>query len=168
MKRLLIVLFIIVIVFIIFFWRGRHEPKLLEIEIKAPPGTKVFVTLPGGKEEYLNNVSTLDNSPIMAKVPIHATDIILRYNNQEKVFPPETWEEGVILPVSIGINAVPWAEVFIQSPETNEEVSYSYTPITVAVSIGANIILRHNNKERVFPYEVWKNGKPISHNFLDP
>ena len=168
LKRLLIVLFIIVVILIIFFWNGRSKPKLLEVEIKAPPGTEVFVTLPGGEEEYLKNVSTLDNGPIKVGVPIDATDIILRYNSQEKVFPSGIWEEGVTIPISIGINAVPWAEVFIKSPETNEETSYGHTPITVDVPIDAKVILRYKNKEKVFPYEVWKDGKPISHNFLEP
>ena len=168
LKRLLIVLFIIIVVLIIFFWNERPAPKLLNVEIKAPPGTKVFVTLPGGEEEYLKNVSTLDDGPITVGVPIDATDIILRYNSQEKVFPPDTWEEGVTVPVSIGVNAVPWAEVFIKSPEANEDSSYGHTPITVEVPIGAKVILRYNNKERVFPYEIWKDGKPISHNFLEP
>ena len=71
------------------------------------------------------------------------------------------------LPVSIGINAVPWAEVFIESSETNEEISYGYTPITVDVPIGAKVILRHDNKEKVFPYEAWKDEQTISHNFLN-
>ena len=170
MKWLLIVLSIIIVALIIFFWSRSTDP-VLEVEIKAPPGTKVFVTLPGGEEEYLKNVSTLDNGPIKVRVPIDATDIILRYNSQEKVFPPETWEEGVTVPVSIGINVVPWAEVFIKLPETNEETSYGHTPITVDVPIDAKVILRFNNQEKVFPYEMWKggeDGKEISHDFLNP
>ena len=170
MKWLLIVLSIIVVVLIIFFW-SRSTGPTLEVEIKAPPGTKVFVTLPGGEEEYLKNVSMLDNAPITVGVPIYATNIMLRYNSKEKVFPPETWEEGVTLPVSIGIQAVPWAEVFIKSAETNEETSYGPTPLTVDVPIDAKVILRFNNQETVFPYEMWKNGedgKEISHDFLNP
>ena len=167
MKRLLIVLSVIVVILIIFFSISSTDPTL-EVEIKAPPGTKVFVTLSGGEEEYLKHISTFDDGPITVGVPIDATDIILRYNSQEKVFPPDTWEEGVTIPISIGINAVPWAEVFIKSPETNEETSYGHTPITVEVLIDAKVILRYKNKEKVFPYEVWKDGKLISHNFLEP
>ena len=168
MKWLLIVLFIIIAVaMIFFFWRG---PELLEVEIKALPGTEVFVTGVGGEKEQLNAIST-DNGSITVGVPIYATDIILKYDNQETVFPRYTWEEGVTLPVSIGIQAVPWAEVFIKSAETNEETSYGHTPLTVAVPIDAKVILRFNNQETVFPYEMWKNGedgKEISHDFLNP
>ena len=67
---------------------------------------------------------------------------------------------------TVSINAVPWAEVLIKSPETNEEISYGYTPITVDVPIEAKVILRYNNEEQAFSYKLWKDEKRISHDFL--
>ena len=67
---------------------------------------------------------------------------------------------------TVSINAVPWAEVLIKSPETNEEISYGYTPITVDVPIEAKVILRYNNEEQAFSYKIWKDEKRISHDFL--
>lgn len=67
---------------------------------------------------------------------------------------------------TVSINAVPWAEVLIKSPETNEEISYGYTPMTVDVPIEAKVILRYNNEEQAFSYKIWKDEKRISHDFL--
>ena len=75
----LIVLFIIIVVTMIFFF--ARGPELLEVEITAPLGTEVFITLSGGEQMPLKNVSTRDNIPVMVGVPIGATDIILKYNS---------------------------------------------------------------------------------------
>ena len=167
MKWLLIILSIIVVL-VIFFWSGRPNERF-EVEIRTTPGTKVFITLPGGQEEYLTNVSTLDNGPITVSVPIDAKDIILRYNSQEKVFPPETWEEGVSQDFAprfdrVAINADPDAEVFIILPGTHEEKFIDDVPLTMEVPIGATVILEYEDKKRVFYYKQGR--KEIYHNFL--
>ena len=169
MKRLLIVLFITVVVLIIFFWSGRLGQELLEVEIKAPPGTKVFVTLPGGEEQYLKNVSTLDNGPIMVEVPPDATDIILRHNREEKVFPYNEWRGGTISHDfspkfdRVSIDADPDAEVFIIRPGTDEEDFIDNVPLTMNVPINATVILKYRGEKKVFLY---KQGRErIYHNF---
>lgn len=167
LKRLLIVLFIIVVVLIIFFWGGGSTPKLLEVKIKAPPGTKIFATLPGGDEVYLKDISRADNAPITAEVPTDATTVILRYDSQEKVF--HHWKGGIthdFFPKfgSVTVNADPDAEIFIIRPETDEEEFIDTVPATVPVPIGATVILKYKDKKRAFHYKQGR--KEIYHNFL--
>ena len=89
------------------------------------------------------------------------------------------------LPVTVSVNAIPWARVFIKLPQSddfiepraqdftippdpNQEKS-NVTPIRggLKVSIGTTIKLVYKEKEKVFSYVVWKNGQSISHDFLN-
>ena len=89
------------------------------------------------------------------------------------------------LPVTVSINAIPWATVFIKlpegddfiepraqdftiSPKPNQEKS-NITPIRggLKIPIGTTIKLVYKEKEKVFSYEAWKSGQSISHDFLN-
>ena len=89
------------------------------------------------------------------------------------------------LPVTVSINAIPWARVFIKlsqsddfiepraqdftiPPDPNQEKS-NVTPIRggLKVPIGTTIKLVYKEKEKVFSYDAWKNGQSISHDFLN-
>ena len=94
------------------------------------------------------------------------------------VIPPATSQ------VSVSINAVPWAEVFIKPPGTNRFIKpgTKYFKITPApngkdthvtpirgkmkVPAGTTIKLVYDGREKVFPYESWKTRHSISHDFL--
>ena len=86
--------------------------------------------------------------------------------------------------VSVSINAVPWAEVFMKLPRTDkfikpqkihfniplnssEEIP-NVTPIPGGLSVptGTTIKLSYRGTDKVFPYETWKETKSISHDFL--
>ena len=88
--------------------------------------------------------------------------------------------------VSVSINAIPWARVFIKLPENDYLVmeprardftippepngrNSNVTPIPgdLKIPIGTTIKLMYRGKEKIFPYEAWKNGKSISHDFLN-
>jgi hypothetical protein len=89
------------------------------------------------------------------------------------------------LPVTVSVNAIPWARVFIKLPQAddfiepraqdftippdpNQEKS-NVTPIRggLKISIGTTIKLVYKEKEKVFSYVAWKNGQSISHDFLN-
>ena len=89
------------------------------------------------------------------------------------------------LSVTVSINAIPWAKVFIKLPESdgfiepraqdftippnpNQEKS-NVTPIRggLKIPIGTTIKLVYKEREKVFSYEAWKNGKSISYDFLN-
>jgi hypothetical protein len=89
------------------------------------------------------------------------------------------------LPVTVSVNAIPWARVFIKPPQSddfiepraqdftippdpNQEKS-NVTPIRggLKISIGTTIKLVYKEKEKVFSYVAWKNGQSISHDFLN-
>ena len=87
--------------------------------------------------------------------------------------------------VSVSINAIPWARVFIKLPENDYFMeprardftippepngrNSNVTPIPgdLKIPIGTTIKLMYRGKEKIFPYEAWKNGKSISHDFLN-
>ena len=85
------------------------------------------------------------------------------------------------LPVTVSINAIPWARVFIRLPESNgfiepraqdytrppEPNRTNVTPMRVRVPVETTIKLVYEEKEKIFPYEVWKDEKTISHDFLN-
>lgn len=89
------------------------------------------------------------------------------------------------LPVTVSINAIPWAKVFIKLPESDgfiepraqdftiqpgpTQKNSNVTPIRggLKVPIGTTIKLVYETKEKSFPYEVWKNKKTISYDFLN-
>lgn len=93
----------------------------------------------------------------------------------------KTWGKDTV-PVSI--NAIPWARVFIKLPQDDDFIeprvqdftippesnakNSNVTPIRggLRVPVGATIKLVYQEKEKIFPYEVWKDGKTISHDFL--
>lgn len=87
--------------------------------------------------------------------------------------------------VSVSINAIPWARVFIKlpandyfieprprdftiPPEPNQKES-NVTPIPgdLKVPSGTAIKLMYRGKEKIFRYDEWKDGKTISHDFLN-
>lgn len=96
-------------------------------------------------------------------------------------------DEGTALasPVTVSINAIPWARVFIKLPENDyfmepraQHFSMSpeprgknsnVTPIpgNLKVPIGTTIKLMYRGREKIFPYEAWKDGNTISHDFLN-
>lgn len=87
--------------------------------------------------------------------------------------------------VSVSINAIPWARVFIKLPENDyfmEPRTQDFTippdpngknanvtpiPGVLKVPIGTAIKLVYKDQEKIFPYEVWKDRKTISHDFLN-
>ena len=107
---------------------GGHGARLetRRVEIGAPKGTQVYAKLPDAIEQHLGDL--VDNS-LAVDVPIGAS-VILRHQKKEKTFPPDIWENGKIVwhpepaapkptsprVVSVSVNAVPWAEVFIKTP----------------------------------------------------
>ena len=87
--------------------------------------------------------------------------------------------------VSVSINAIPWARVFIKlpanddfiaprvqdftiPPESNQKES-NVTPIPgdLKVPSGTAIKLMYRGREKIFPYEAWKDGRTISHDFMN-
>ena len=98
-----------------------------------------------------------------------------------------SWEGKLspIQPVPVSINAIPWARVFIKlsqgddfieprvqdftvSPEPNNK-NANVTPIrgSLKIPIGTTVKLVYQDKEKIFPYEAWKDGQTISHDFLN-
>ena len=87
--------------------------------------------------------------------------------------------------IPVSINAIPWARVFIKLPENDYFMeprardftipsepngkNSNVTPIRggLQVPIGTTIKLMYRGKEEIFPYEAWKGGKTISHDFLN-
>ena len=96
-----------------------------------------------------------------------------------RVVPPATSH------VSVSINAVPWAEVFIKPPGTNRfvkpETKYfkirpepdgtdsNVTPIRGELRVPADTAIKliYEGKEKTFPYDSWKATNFISHDFLE-
>lgn len=171
---------VIVIVLLI-----NNGPKLRPVEITAPKDTQVFRTLPSESEKHL---SDLPETPLTLKVKVDAT-IILRYKEHEKSFLPAEWENGKIIwqpkrddsvpdppaVVTVSVNAVPWAEVYIKLPGTDQFIKppkkeSNVTPIRggLRVPIGTAIRLVYGDKEKTFGYGAWKTSKTISHDFLKP
>lgn len=87
--------------------------------------------------------------------------------------------------VSVSINAIPWARVFIKLPEDNyfieprprdftippepsqKEPNVTPIPGDLKVPSGTAIKLMYRGREKIFLYEKWKDGKTISHDFLN-
>ena len=96
--------------------------------------------------------------------------------------PPTQSETGT---VSVSINAIPWARVFIKLPESDHFMepraqdftippephgrNSNVTPIPgdLKVPIGTTIKLMYRGDEKIFPYEVWRDEKTISHDFMN-
>ena len=86
-----------------------------------------------------------------------------------------------LLPVTVSINAIPWAKVFIKLPESDDFIEpraedytrtpesnrTNVTPMRVRVPVDTTIRLVYEENEKIFPYEVWKDEKTISHDFLN-
>ncbi len=77
--------------------------------------------------------------------------------------------------VSVAVNAVPWANVFIKRPVDDSfivppNITSNITPIRggLKVPIGTAIRLVYEGKQKTFGYESWKTTERISHNFLKP
>ena len=87
--------------------------------------------------------------------------------------------------VPVSINAIPWARVFIKLPQDSGFIeprvqdftippepnrkNANVTPIrgSLKVPVGTAIKLVCRGKEKIFPYEAWKDGKTISYDFLN-
>ena len=94
-------------------------------------------------------------------------------------------EESLILPVTVSVNATPWARVFIKLPESDDFIepraqdfamppdpnqnNSNITPIRggLKVPVGTTIKLVYEEKDKIFPYEAWKAEKTISYDFLN-
>ena len=174
----------IVLLYMIIFDGERPvpEPKTQHVEIIAPKGTQVFARLLGEDENLLGE------APLTVDVRVDAT-IILRCEDKEKTYLPDSWRNGRINEpsfcpdpppprprvVSVSINAVPWAKVFIKLPGTDRFVKppkkkSNVTPIRggLKVPIGTEIKLVYEGIDKVFPYEEWRKKESISHDFLKP
>ena len=165
---------------------GDNSPLIRSVEIIAPKGTQVVARLPDDSEKHLGD---LVGASLTVDVADDAT-IILRFREQEKIFPPQSWRdvkiiEPFVLPtpvlpppsrvVTVSINAVPWAKVYIKLPGTHRFVKPSekisnVTPIRggLRVPVGTAIKLVYKDKEKTFGYEAWKKSNTISHDFLSP
>lgn len=188
---------IVVVVAIVFLRRNgdQDNPNGMseKVEIQTTPGTGVFAKLTGNEKQFLNSVS--EDGLITVEVPPNV-DIILKYDDNEEIFPYETWKEKKSIShdfkglsgdlVTIPVNAEPQAFVFIKlpgsddfikprtqdfeiPPEPNDEIE-NITPIRVGLKIptGTTVKLVYRGREKVFPYEVWKNMEGITHNFSNP
>ncbi len=96
--------------------------------------------------------------------------------------PPTQPETGT---VSVSINAIPWARVFIKLPENDyfmeprvrdftippepnqKESNVTPIPGDLKVPVGTTIKLMYRDKEKIFRYDQWKDGKTISYDFLN-
>lgn len=191
-----VVVVILIAIVILQYWDGVSPfSKSNRVEITTTPGAKVFAKLPDGEEQFLNSVPESDDgmlSQVKIHVPIDA-DIILRYDNNEKIIAYEEWQEDKAISVdfheliSIYIGAEPWAYVYIKLPNGDDfikprtkdfivppepiERKTNLTPIRgegLKVPIGTAIKLVYQDKEKVFSYEEWKRESRISHNFSNP
>ncbi len=95
---------------------------------------------------------------------------------------PSATETEVVL---VSINAIPWARVFIKLPENDyfmepraphftvssepngRDSNVTPIPGDLKVPIGTEIKLMYRGREKIFSYEEWKDGKAISHDFLN-
>ena len=158
-------------------------PPIRDVKIIAPEGTQVFARLPNEDEQ------SLGEAPLTVGIRIDAT-VLLRYKEQEKIFPPQSWRdvkiiEPFVLPtpeppppprmVAVSINAVPWAKVYIRLPGTNQFIKppdkkSNVTPIRggLRVPVGTAVRLKYEDQEKTFGYEVWKTSTTISHDFHVP
>lgn len=161
---------------------GDDPPPIRSVKIIAPKGTQVFERLPNESGQFLGK------APLTVDVEVDAT-IILRYKEQEKIYPPEKWKGIKLIEdfggmdkrprpspvVTVSINAVPWAEVFIRHPDSDRFIKppgkkSNITPIRggLRVPIGTVIKLVYENQEKMFSYEAWKTSMSISHDFHEP
>ena len=94
-------------------------------------------------------------------------------------------EDLTSLPITVSINAIPWARVFIKLPQGDDFIEpraqdftiqpapnqkkSNVTPIRggLKIPIGTTIKLVYEAKEKTFPYEAWKDEKAISYDFLN-
>ena len=105
-------------------------------------------------------------------------------DDDDVVFPPPPPPPPIEL-VQVSINAIPWARVFIKLPENDyfmeprtqdftippepDEKNANVTPIPgdLKVPSGTAIKLMYRGNEKIFPYEVWRDGRTISHDFMN-
>lgn len=83
--------------------------------------------------------------------------------------PPEQPEQVEI----VKIETNPGTKIFAKLPGGEEQFLNSISEfddgkIKVDVPIDADVILRYNNKEEIFAYEIWKEEKFIPHDFPVP
>ena len=108
-----------------------------------------------------------------------------RQPNGPQIVEPTPRTKPVTKTVSVSINAIPWARVFIKLPENNyfmepraqdftippepDEKNANVTPIPgdLKVPSGTAIKLMYRGNEKIFPYEVWRDGRTISHDFMN-
>ena len=109
----------------------------------------------------------------------------VRRSNEPQIVQPAPPTQPVTGTVSVSINAIPWARVFIKLPENDyfmeprardftispkpNQKDSNVTPIPgdLKVPIGTAIKLMYRGNEKIFPYEVWRDGKTISHDFMN-
>ena len=131
-----------------------------------------------------------DGDPPRPPQPKETTEIEedspgIRRPREPQIAQPDPPSQSITGTVSVSINAIPWARVFIKLPENDyfmeprardftippdpDEKNANVTPIPgdLKVPIRTTIKLMYRGNEKIFPYEVWKDGKTISHDFLN-
>ena len=188
---------VLVIVIALLVRNGCREPSpKSRVEIVAPKGTQIYARFLDESEQHLGDVV---EASLTVDVAVDAT-IILRFKDREKTFPPEKWRDVKLIEdfddtderrrappvVTVSINAVPWAEVFIKLPKEQSFIkpqrehftippdptakTPNVTPIRggLKVPVGTAIRLVYEDKEKTFEYVTWNTSKTISHDFLNP
>ena len=108
-----------------------------------------------------------------------------RQPNGPQIVEPTPRTKPVTKTVSVSINAIPWARVFIKLPENDyfmeprtqdftippgpnqKEPNVTPIPGDLKVPSGTAIKLMYRGRQKIFPYEKWKDRKAISHDFLN-
>ena len=109
----------------------------------------------------------------------------VRQPNGPQIVEPTPPTKPVTKTVSVSINAIPWARVFIKLPKNDyfmeprprdftippgpDQKESNVTPIPgdLKVPSGTAIKLMYRGREKIFLYEQWRDGKTISHDFLN-
>ena len=120
---------------------------------------------------------------IAIAIVVVITVLIIFIVSREKMTFHRPIPASITVPVSI--NAIPWARVFIKLPQDSGFIeprvqdftippepnrkNANVTPIrgSLKVPVGTAIKLVCRGKEKIFPYEAWKDGKTISYDFLN-
>ena len=74
--------------------------------------------------------------------------------------------------VLVRINATPYAAIFMKLPQSEnytppEQPDERYTPVTLQVPAGTDIMLKYEEVKIDFRYEEWKEDREIFHDFLE-
>ena len=176
-RGMLIVCAAAVILFLIYPRNGPNPPLIPEVGSKKNSKENNA----NGARSSTNSSSGSGQSSLPATIKGSDSDdvgITSTRSDPKKIIPSDTSEDdnsnGDNTIVTVAINAVPWAEVFIRLPGANSytkpKKKPNITPIPggLNVQIGTTIKLVYGDKEKVFGYDEWYLEKRISHDFLNP